>query len=138
MTYTQPDPTQPKQPDKSLGDLFGDLSAEFTQLVRTQVELARTEVKHETDKLKVAGGAFGAAAVAGWMALLLLSFAAAWGLSEAMPEGVAFLVVGLVYAVVAAVLFVSARNRMKDINLVPQDTVEDVKEDVQWARQKLS
>jgi len=138
MTYTQPDPTQPKQPDKSLGDLFADLSAEFTQLVRTQVELAKTEIRQETDKLKVAGGAFGAAGVAGWMALLLLSFAAAWGLSEVMPEGVAFLLVGLVYAAVAAALFVAARNRMKDINLVPKDTVEDVKEDVQWARQKLS
>jgi Na+/melibiose symporter-like transporter len=135
---TQADPTRPKQPDKSLGELFGDLSHEFAELVQTQTELAKTEIRHQADRAKVAGSAFGAAAVAGYMALVLLSFAAAWGLAEVMPEGFAFLIVGAVYAIVALVLFMRARERMREVQLVPQETVESVKEDVQWARQKMN
>ena len=138
MTRIEPDPTEPKQPDKSLGELFGDLSQEFAELVRTQTELARTEFRTQTDKAKHVAGAFGAAAVTGYLALVMLSFAAAWGLSEVVPEGVAFLIVGVLYAAAAAILFVRGRSRAKEMSLVPQDTVESLKEDVQWARQKMS
>jgi len=138
MIRVDPDPSQPKQPDKSLGDLFGELSTELGELVKTQVELAKTEVRVEADKAKKVGAAFGAAGFAGYMAALLLSFAIAWGLSEVVPEGVAFLIVGAVYAIVAAILFSRARARAKELNLVLPDTMQSVKEDVQWARQKLS
>jgi Putative Actinobacterial Holin-X, holin superfamily III len=138
MTRIEPDPTEPKQPDKSLGELFGDLSQEFADLVRTQTELARSEMRAQADKAKRVAGAFGAAAITGYMALVMLSFAAAWGLSEIVPEGIAFLIVGVLYAVAAAVLYVRGRDRAKDMSLVPQDTVESLKEDVQWARQKMS
>ena len=136
MTRIEPDPTQPKQPDKSLGDLFGDLSREFGELVRTQTELAKTEIRAQTDKAKIAAGAFGGAALAGYMALVLLSFAAAWGLSEVMPEGFAFLIVGVIYAVVAGVLYLRGRRQVEELNIVPEQTIESVKEDVQWAQQK--
>jgi hypothetical protein len=136
MTRIEPDPTQPKQPDKSLGDLFGDLSREFGELVRTQTELAKTEIRTQTDKAKIAAGAFGGAALAGYMALVLLSFAAAWGLSEVMPEGFAFLIVGVIYAVVAGVLYLRGRRQVEELNIVPEQTIESVKEDVQWAQQK--
>lgn len=138
MTRIEPDPTEPKQPDRSLGELFGDLSQEFAELVRTQTELAKTEVRTQTDKAKKMAGAFGGAAVAAYMALLMLSFAVAWGLSEIMPEGVAFLVVGIVYAAAAGVLFLRGRSRAREMSIVPQDTVESLKEDVQWARRKMS
>ena len=138
MTRIEPDPTEPKQPDKSLGELFGDLSQEFADLVRTQTELARSEMRAQADKAKRVAGAFGAAAITGYMALVMLSFAAAWGLSEIVPEGIAFLIVGVLYAVAAAVLYVRGRDRAKVMSLVPQDTVESLKEDVQWARQKMS
>jgi hypothetical protein len=72
------------------------------------------------------------------MALLLLSFAAAWGLSEVVPEGIAFLIVGVVYAIVAAVMFVRGRERARALTIVPEQTVDSVKEDIQWAQQKMS
>jgi len=134
----EPDPTKPKQPDKSLGELFGELSSEFSDLLRTQVELAKVEVRNEARKAAGTAGMFGAAAFAGYMTLLLLSFAFAWALENVMDAGLAFLIVGAVYAVAAAVLFSLARNRAKNTNLVPEQTMRSVKEDVQWARQKLS
>jgi hypothetical protein len=68
------------------------------------------------------------------MALLFLSLAIAWGLAAALPRGVAFLIVGLLYAAGAAVLFVIARERAKKINPVPEQTVETLKEDVEWLK----
>jgi hypothetical protein len=138
MTRIEPDPTQPKQADKSLGDLFGELSHEFTELVRTQTELAKTEIRTQANNAKRAAGAFGGAAIAGYMALLLLSFAAAWGLSEVVPEGVAFLIVGVIYAVIAGFLFIRGRERAREFTIIPEETVESVKEDVQWAQQRIS
>ena len=138
MTRLEPEPGRPKEPDKSLGDLFGELSHELGDLVKTQTELAKVEIRQEADKAKRVAGAFGAAAYIGYLATVLLAFAAAWGLSEIVPEGVAFLIVGVIFAIVAFVLFQRGRERAKDINIVPPDTAESLKEDVQWARQKLS
>jgi uncharacterized membrane protein YqjE len=134
----QSDPTKPKQPDKSLGDLFGELSSEFSDLMKTQVELAKVEIRTEARKAGRTAGMFGGAALAGYMALLLLSFAVVWGLENVMDAGLAFLIVGAVYAIAAAVLYVRGRDRAKTVNLKPEQTVDSVKEDVQWARQKLS
>jgi hypothetical protein len=51
-----------------------------------------------------------------------------------MPDGLAYLLVGLVYAGVAAVLFMQGRKRAAELNPVPEQTVETLKEDVAWAR----
>jgi len=132
------DPTKPKEPDKSLGDLFSDLSSEFGDLLRTQVELAKVEIRTEAKKMGQTAGVFGGAAVAGYMALVLLSFAVAWALENVIDAGLAFFVVGAIYAVVATVLYVNGRKRMKEVRVVPEQAVASVKEDVQWARQKMS
>jgi uncharacterized membrane protein YqjE len=132
------DPTKPKDPEKTLGQLLGDLSGEFNDLLQTQLDLAKVELREEASKAGKTAGFFGGAAVSGYFALLLLSFAAAWGLANVMNEGWAFLIVGAVWAVVAGVLYLRARERARDVNLVPHQTVASLKEDVQWARQKLS
>jgi uncharacterized membrane protein YqjE len=136
VTFT--DESKPKQPDKSLGDLFGDLSSEFTDMLRAQLELAKVELRSEARKAGETARFFGGAAVAGYMALLLLSFAVAWGLATVMNAGWAFLIVGAVYAAAAAILFLLGRERARDVHPVPQQTIDSVKEDVQWARQNLS
>jgi len=137
MTALHPDPTKPLRPEQSLGDLFGELSREFTGLMDAHVELAKLEVREEVRGVTKSVSMFGGAAVAGVMALLLLSFAAAWGLAEVMPTGFAFLIVGAVYAVVAAFLALSGRARMAQVGK-PDDTIAVMKEDAEWARQRRS
>ena len=77
----------------------------------------------------------GAAGVLGHLALLLVLFAAAWGLATVMPTGVAFLIVAVVVAIVAAVLFAAGRTRMKEATPVAPQTVDTLQEDARWARQ---
>ncbi|HEX9994156.1 MAG TPA: phage holin family protein [Acidimicrobiales bacterium] len=133
-----PSETEPLMPEVSLGELFGRMTSDFSTLVRKEMELAKVELKEEAKQAGKAGGAFGAAGLAGFMALLLLSFALAWGLAEIMPEGFAFLIVGAIYAIAAAVLFGKARKQMQQVNPVPEQTVETLKEDAQWLRDQRS
>lgn len=134
MTAVQ-DPTKPLEADRSLGELFSTLSSEVSGLVNDHVELAKLEVREEIRNATRAAGMFGGAAIAGLFALLLLSFAAAWGLAEVMPEGVAFLIVGLVWAIAAGILALVGRAKAKDVG-PPDETIDVVKEDVAWARRQ--
>jgi uncharacterized membrane protein len=79
----------------------------------------------------------GGGALAGYLALILLSFAAAWGLAEVVDAGWAFLIVGLLVAAVAAVLAVNGRNKLRQVHPVPDQTVDTLKEDARWARAQL-
>ena len=120
--------------DASLGELIAAMTNDLSLLVRKEMELARVEIKEEVSHAGKAAGAFGGTAIAGYMALLFLSFALALGLSALMPDGLAFLIVGVLYGVAAGVLFMQARDRAKGIDPVPQQTVETIKEDVAWAK----
>jgi hypothetical protein len=128
-------PATPSEP--TLGELFSGMTADVGTLVRKELELAKAEVREEARTSGKAAGMLGAAGLAGWFALLFASFALAWGLTEIVPEGVAFLIVGILYAAVAAVLAVQGKQRMQEIH-PPEQTIETVKEDVAWARARMS
>jgi hypothetical protein len=119
--------------DKSLGELVSRLTSDFGDLVSTQVELAKVEIKDEVRQAGRGAGFLTGAGVTGYLALTLLSFAAAWGLAEVMPEGFAFLIVGAVWAIVAAVLFKTGRSQLDAVRGAPE-TKESIKEDVEWAK----
>ena len=70
--------------------------------MQSHIQLAKEEIVTELKQAGRGAGLVGGAALAGWIALLLLSFAAAWGLSELVESVWAgFLVVGLVWAVMS-------------------------------------
>lgn len=101
------------------------------------MELAKVEIKEEVTKAGKGAGMLTGAAFAGYLTLTLLSFAAAWGLAEVMPEGVAFLIVGVVWAAVTAVLALRGKKELEQVKPVPQ-TKETIQEDMQWAKQQTS
>ena len=127
-----------REDNASLGELFSRLTADLSKLVRDEVELAKVEINQTVQSARTAGISIGAAGLLGLMAFVLLSFAAAWGLSELVPEGVAFLIVGGAYGLVALVLLALGRQRLKTAKPVPEQTVETLKEDVAWAKQQMS
>jgi uncharacterized membrane protein YqjE len=131
-----PDPTQPIEPGASVGELLSRVTDDFSHLVRTHVELAKVEIKEEVARAGKGAGMLTGAAVAGLLTLLLLSFAAAWGLAEVVEPGWAFLIVGLVWAIVTAVLALQGRDRLRAVHPVPEQTKETVEEDVAWAKEQ--
>jgi uncharacterized membrane protein YqjE len=119
----------------STGELVKQLSEQTTTLVRKEIELAKAEL---TEKGKVAGegaGMFGAAAVIGLLALATLTAMVIALLDKAMDFWIAALIVAVVYGAIAAVLAVTGRDRVKKgMPPAPEQTIETVKEDVQWAK----
>jgi hypothetical protein len=130
------DATEPIEADKSLGELVTQLSSDFSDLVSTQLDLAKAEIKDEVSRAGKGAGMLTGGGLAAYLAVALLSFAAAWGLSEAMPTGFAFLIVGVIWAVVAGALMLTGRNQLRTVHPVPEQTKETIKEDVEWAKQQ--
>ena len=129
--------TQPKRPERSLGELFAEMTSEVSTLFRQEVQLAKTEAKDEASRAAKGVGMFAGAGVAAWMALLFVSLALAWLLDQAMNTALAFLIVGLIWVVAAAVLALVGKSRIKSVEPLPT-TVQTIKEDVEWARQQKS
>ena len=125
---------QPPQADASLGELFSDLTTDMSALLRDELSLAKVELKEEITKVGRAGGMFGAAALAGYMTIVLLSFAAAWGLAELIAIGWAFLIVAAIWGIAAALLYFRGRDQLQKVHPKPEQTIETLKEDIQWAK----
>ncbi len=127
--------TQPRRPEATLGELFGDMTRDVTTLFRKEIELAKLEAREEVSRLGRGAGMFAGAGIAAWLTLLFLSFALAWLLDQAMNTALAFLIVGVLWAVVGAVLALRGKSEIKNVKPLPE-TVETLKEDVQWAKQQ--
>jgi uncharacterized membrane protein YqjE len=130
VSEVQPPPTT----DASLGELFSHLSEDLSGLMHDELELAKVELKEEIGNVGRAGSMFGAAALAGYMTIVLLSFAAAWGLAELMAVGWAFLIIAALWGAAGALLYVRGRDQFQKVNLKPEQTITTLKEDVQWAK----
>lgn len=123
--------------DKSIGELFSDLTRESSNLIRQEMNLAKAEIKEKMthlakDAVMIAAG--GALAYAG---LIVLLIGVGFLLDQIMPNWLAFLLVGLVVAGVGGFLALRAIKDLKNSELAPRQTVETLKEDAQWAKQQI-
>ncbi|APC37623.1 MULTISPECIES: phage holin family protein [Nocardiopsis] len=125
---------EPGEEEQSFSELLGAVTGDLQKLFRQELALAKAEMREEAVKTGKAAGLLSGAAVAGYLALLLLSLAAMFGLAELIGLGWAALVVAVVWAIVGAVLAVMGRNRMREVSPKPERTIETLKEDAQWAK----
>jgi uncharacterized membrane protein YqjE len=146
--------------DESTGELIKQLAHETATLVRQEIELARAEaarageavVKLARQELSLAKaemaekgrragpglGMVGGAGVAALLALGSLTAFAILALDGAMPNWLAALLVAVAWGVIAAALYFTGKGRVQEAGpLVPEQTVETVKEDVEWAKTQI-
>ncbi len=120
--------------DKSLGELVSTATRDLSTLIRTEVQLAKVEIKQEVATVGKGAGLLGGAGFTGVLALVFLSISAAYGISWlGVPLGCAFFTVGLLYAIVAAVLALTGKKKLTQVG-PPEKTVETVKDDIAWAK----
>jgi uncharacterized membrane protein YqjE len=132
-----PDPTQPVEADQSLGELVNRMTTDVGQLVSTQIELAKVEIKDEVARAGKGAGMVGGGGLAAFVAVLLLSFAIAYWLADLFDNlGWGFFVVGLVYAAAATVLVLKGKQKITSVTPVAEQTIDTIKEDIEWARQQ--
>lgn len=125
--------TAPQEP--TLGELVSTATRDLSTLIRTEVQLAKVEIKREVTAAGKGAGLFGGAGFAGLLALIFLSIAAAYGLAGLfdISVGWGFLIVGLLYLTAAAVLGLTGKKKISQVG-PPEKTIETVKDDVAWAK----
>jgi Putative Actinobacterial Holin-X, holin superfamily III len=122
--YRSPDPEPTDVGDVSVGDLISNVTRDLSTLMRQELALAQAELKQEASKTAKGAGAMAGAGVAGHFVLLFLSLALWAGLSNVMDAGWAGLIVAVIWAVIAAVLFASGRTKLRQVHPTPDRTVE--------------
>ncbi|HEV8175423.1 MAG TPA: phage holin family protein [Actinoplanes sp.] len=120
--------------ETSVGELIANISDDLSRLFRQEVELAKAELKQEAAKAGKAAGMLGGAGFAGYLAVVLLSFALVFALGNVMDLGWAALIVAAIWAVIGAVLYANGRKKLKTVDPVPHRTVDTIKEDAQWMK----
>jgi len=133
----QPD-YRPDVTDQSVGDLLGRVTSDLSTLMRQEVELAKVEIKEEATKAGKASGTLVGAGLVGYLVLVFLSLGVMFGLDQVLPIGWAAVITAVLLGIVAAVLFVLGRKQLQQVNPKPEQTVETLKEDVQWAKNRTS
>lgn len=129
----------PAKDERSLGELFSDLASETSNLVKQEVSLAQTEMTQKAVKVGknvgflVVGGAVGYAALLAFLAALII------GLGRLLDNyWLAALIVGVIVAIAAVVMILSAISALKNTGLTPTQTVETIKEDAQWLKDQMN
>jgi VIT1/CCC1 family predicted Fe2+/Mn2+ transporter len=126
-----------REREKSLGELFSDLTAETRMLVRQEIELAKTEV---TEKAAFAGKNAGKLAAGGVVALLgALPIIAGIiiALGHLIGYATSAFIVGIVLLAIGAVVAMSAMKAFKSEPLAPVKTQQQLKETKEWAREQM-
>ncbi|MHA3703448.1 phage holin family protein [Jatrophihabitans sp. YIM 134969] len=112
--------------DVSVGAIVGDVSRDLSTLMRQELALAKAEVRVEVSKAAKGAGMLGGAGVAGWFFLLFLGNALWWALENVMDAGLAALITAVVWGLIAGVLALLGRNRLKTVDPKPERTIETV------------
>jgi len=126
-------PTEPKRPDATLGELFKEMTSELSGIFRQEVELAKVEARDEAQRGAKAAAAMAVAGVGALLAVLFFSLALALVIAQGLNTALSFLIVGVLWAIVAAVLISIGRKKLRQVRPLPE-TTGSIKEDMQWAK----
>ena len=113
------------------------LSEQTSRLVHQEMELAKAELSAKGKQAGIGAGLFGGAGVFGLYAMGALTATVIALLSTAMETWLAALIVTIVWAAVAGVMALIGKQRVqKAAPPIPEDSVESVKEDVRWTKER--
>jgi hypothetical protein len=120
-------PSERQAERESLGRLLQEVSRDLSTLFRQEMELAKAELKESAKKAGKGAGLFGGAGVAGLLALVFVSIALWWALGYLIGNAWSALIVAVIWGIVAAVLALTGKKEIEDIDGAPQ-TVDTLKE----------
>jgi len=129
-----------RERDASVSQLIGGIVGDAQELVRKEIALARQEIREEIGNAKDAGIKLAIAGAVLGIGGLLLVLTLAQGLADLLdwPTWAGYGLVGLVLAIVGYFLLSSAQKQIKQISPVPAKTVETIKENVEWIKDRTT
>jgi uncharacterized membrane protein YqjE len=120
--------------ERSAGEVLKDIVANLQEIIRSEVRLARVEIKEETGKMASASAVLAAGAVLGLYALFFIFLATVYMLTTVLSPAASALIVGVVLAVISGILVMAGRGRLKNVSPKPEKTIDSVKENIEWLK----
>lgn len=122
----------------NLGSMVGSIIEDLQGIVRGEVQLAKTEMKEEATQMGKGAGMAGAGVFFGLVGFIFLMLSLTYLLNKWVEMWIAAGIVGLVLAIIAAILVMTGKNQISEANLTPDKTIESVKEDKEWASRQMN
>lgn len=124
-------------PERTLGQLVSDATADVSAVVRAEIELATAEIKSDVTNAGKGAGFFVAAGVLAAYGFGVLLLAGGWGLVAAgLPEWAGFLIVaGVLFLVTAILGFIGYRN-VKKVEGKPKRAIANAQQTVEAVKPK--
>jgi hypothetical protein len=123
---------------ESIGSLLSGLLKDLQELVRGEISLARAEVRDDVATASKGAATLAGSALIGVTGFIFAMLAVTYLLNQEMRMWIAAGIVGLSLLVIAAILFFIGKRKLGASNLKPDQTIESLKEDREWARQQVS
>lgn len=126
------------EPQPSLAQLFNSLIADAQLLIRREIDLARTELRQEVDKMRQGAILLGAGLVLALIGLnfLIAMFAELLVVFGGLAYWTAYLIVGGGVALIGAIVIYVGIQRFQEVNPVPEETIDSVRKDVSWLKEQ--
>ena len=136
----EPDPNEWPRGERArrrIPVLLRAIRDDMSLLARQQAELGKEEFKEIASEKAAGAGLLAAGAILALFMLGFLAFAGAEGLAIVLPRWAAFLIVGGVFLILGAIALLAGREALKR-PAAPERTKQMVKEDVAWAKRRLT
>jgi uncharacterized membrane protein YqjE len=125
---------QQEREDRSIGELFSELSQKTTTLVRQEIELAKVEMSQKASRVGKNVGFLVIGGVVAYTGLLALVAAGIILLGEVIAYWLSAAIIGVVIAAVGAVLVIKGASTLRQEEPTPRETVETLQEDKEWLK----
>jgi uncharacterized membrane protein YqjE len=122
--------------ERSVSDVLQDIVGNIQDIVRSEVRMAKTEVREEIAKATTSAWLVGIGALSGFFGAFFLLLAIVYALSTLVPNWAAALIVTVALSIAASAMLSVGVRRFKQVHPTPDRTIESVKENVEWAKQQ--
>jgi len=123
---------------EGMGAIFAGILKDLQDLLRGEIQLAKTELREDVGAMGKGAGALAAAALFGLTGFIFLMLGVTYLLNKWVQMWIAAGIVAVALLIVAAILASSGRKQLSATNLKPEQTIESLKEDKEWAKQQIN
>ena len=123
---------------EGIGSLIAGLIGDLQEIVRGEVRLAKAELREDATTMGRGVAMLAAGAFVGLVGFIFLMLALTYLLDKTFQLWISAGIVAVGLLVLAAILAMVGKNRLSAANLKPEQTIESLKEDREWAKQQIS
>ena len=121
---------------RSLKQILQDIVNHVSDIIRSEVRLAKTEVRQDVTHYAKTSAFIGVAGVLALYAVGFILLSAVYGLQGVMSSWLAAFVVGAAVGIVAAILYLTGRKKLTQASLRPDKTIQTLEDNVTWFKRQ--